>query len=229
MRYGWAVTSQLNLPSTWFMACHSTEEPAGGGAGRRERLRRSGPGIARRLSRMLRRPCPGWHGHRRYPMREPALRPLRRQSSRPRCVACPAAVGDPRWGDRAHGRCRSLSSPDGPDGARISLIGGWSDGTAIEVTARGTGACAGRLRGEASGVTSWPGEGHLVRPAAPVAPDTRGGRPERSRRSRAGHPRRMLTRRMCTRQGGGRHRRPSIAHIVLLRAVLWRFRCTVLS
>ena len=48
------------------------------------------------------------------------------------------------------------------DGARVSKIGGWSDGTEVEVLEEGSGDCAGWLRVQADGVTSWVREQYVV-------------------------------------------------------------------
>ena len=60
------------------------------------------------------------------------------------------------------------------DAARLSAIGGWRDGTMVEVQARGQGVCAGWLLIEADDVTSWARERYVVRLSAPVAPGTGG-------------------------------------------------------
>ena len=51
---------------------------------------------------------------------------------------------------------------DCDDAARVAAIGGWSDGTEIEVLGEGRGRCAGWLLGEAEGVTSWVREQYVV-------------------------------------------------------------------
>ena len=44
---------------------------------------------------------------------------------------------------------------DCAQGARLSALGGWPDGTRVEVLAEGVGRCSGWLWARASGVTSW--------------------------------------------------------------------------
>ncbi len=52
------------------------------------------------------------------------------------------------------------------DDARLSEIGGWADGTEVEVLEEGSGSCEGWLRVRAGGVTSWVREEYLVEPGA---------------------------------------------------------------
>ncbi len=61
------------------------------------------------------------------------------------------------------------------DGARLSAIGGWRDGTLVEVQARGLGDCAGWLLVKANDGTSWVRERYVERLVTPVVPDTGGG------------------------------------------------------
>ena len=56
------------------------------------------------------------------------------------------------------------------DAARLAVVGGWADGTAVEVAAVGRGACDGWLWVEAAGVTSWVREQYVVEPPAAVEP-----------------------------------------------------------
>ena len=44
----------------------------------------------------------------------------------------------------------------------MSKIGGWSDGTEVEVLEEGSGDCAGWLRVQADRVTSWVREQYVV-------------------------------------------------------------------
>ncbi len=51
---------------------------------------------------------------------------------------------------------------DCDDGARLSAVGGWPDGTEVEVLGRGVGRCAGWLLVQADDVTSWVREKYVV-------------------------------------------------------------------
>ena len=57
------------------------------------------------------------------------------------------------------------------DDARLSAIGGWADGTAVEVIAVGRGPCDGWLWVETDTVSSWVRDQYLVEPAASPAPE----------------------------------------------------------
>ena len=56
------------------------------------------------------------------------------------------------------------------DDARLSAIGGWADGTEVEVLEEGSGRCAGWFRVQANGVTSWVREQYLLDAAVVQAP-----------------------------------------------------------
>ena len=59
------------------------------------------------------------------------------------------------------------------DDARVSEIGGWRDGTEVELLEEGSGPCAGWLRVQADAVTSWVREEYVVQSvaAAPSVPN----------------------------------------------------------
>ena len=54
---------------------------------------------------------------------------------------------------------------DCADDARLSAVGGWSDGTEVDVLAEGVGRCTGWLHVRADGVTSWVSEKYVAESA----------------------------------------------------------------
>ncbi len=81
----------------------------------------------------------------------------------------------PKWVIRNTGGAGVSHRNECDDGARLSAIGGWRDGTMVDVQAQGVGVCAGWLLVEAHDVTSWVRERYVERLSMPVVPAT-GGR-----------------------------------------------------
>ena len=79
------------------------------------------------------------------------------------------------------------------DDARLSAIGGWADGTTVEVIAVGRGPCDGWLWVETDTVSSWVRDQYVVEPAAAPEPTPTPTTPTDTARRRRRHRRRRPT------------------------------------